>query len=65
MIGCFQKYCVMEEKKDLDRMIKTKNEYVLSKIIDNQYEEHLQLLSHHHYSDIRNFTKNTLIEYNL
>lgn len=61
----FSKILRHGRKKDLDRMIKTKNEYVLSKIIDNQYEEHLQLLSHHHYSDIRNFTKNTLIEYNL
>ena len=52
-------------KKDLDRMIKTKNEYILSKIIDNQYEEHLLLLSHHYKSTVSKFAKRTLSECNL
>ena len=52
-------------KKDLDKIIKTKNEYVLSKIIDNQYEEHLHLLSHHYYPDISKLAKKTLFECNL
>lgn len=52
-------------KKDLDKIIKTKNEYILSKIINNQYEEHLLLLSHHYYSDISKLAKKTLFECNL
>lgn len=52
-------------KKDLDKIIKTKNEYVLSKIINNQYEEHLHLLSHHYYHDILKLAKETLSECNL
>lgn len=52
-------------KKDLDKIIKTKNEYVLSKIIDKQYKEHLLLLSHHYYSDISKLAKKTLSECNL
>lgn len=52
-------------KKDLDKIIKTKNEYVLSKIINKQYKEHLLLLSHHYYSDISKLAKETLSECNL
>ena len=52
-------------KKDLDKIIKTKNEYVLSKIINKQYKEHLLLLSHHYYSDISNLAKETFSECNL
>ena len=52
-------------KKDLDKIIKTKNEYVLSKIINNQYEEHLHLLSHHYYPDISKLAEETLTECNL
>lgn len=52
-------------KKDLDKIIKTKNEYILSKIINNQYKEHLLLLSHHYYSDISKLAKETLSECNL
>ena len=52
-------------KKDLDKIIKTKNEYILSKIINNQYEEHLHLLSHHYYPDISKLAKETLSECNL
>ena len=52
-------------KKDLDKIIKTKNEYVLSIIINNQYEEHLHLLSHHYYSDISKLAEETLTECNL
>ena len=52
-------------KKDLDKIIKTKNEYILSKIINNQYEEHLHLLSHHYYPDISKLAEETLTECNL
>lgn len=52
-------------KKDLDKIIKTKNEYILSKIINNQYEEHLLLLSHHYKSTVSKFAKRTLSECNL
>ena len=52
-------------KKDLDKIIKTKNEYVLSIIINNQYEEHLHLLSHHYYHDISKLANETLSECNL
>lgn len=52
-------------KKDLDKIIKTKNEYVLSIIMNNQYEEHLHLLSHHYYPDISKLAEETLTECNL